>query len=176
MIYKKDADEQIYVKVISYNNVKESLNKIYADLQKLADSMNLGSLDTSINVSSEVGSEIVEYAKQFVGNPYVWGGTSLTDGCDCSGFVQQIYAHYGITLPRCSADQSLTGTQVSVNELQPGDLLYFYRGSRIGHVEMYAGNGMVVHAKGSKYGIVYEQLHEKPAVCRRYLEENKIEK
>lgn len=176
LIYKKDADEQIYVKVISYNNVKESLNKIYADLQKLADSMNLGSLDTSINVSSEVGSEIVEYAKQFVGNPYVWGGTSLTDGCDCSGFVQQIYAHYGITLPRCSADQSLTGTQVSVNELQPGDLLYFYRGSRIGHVEMYAGNGMVVHAKGSKYGIVYEQLHEKPAVCRRYLEENKIEK
>ena len=119
---------------------------------------------------------MLDFAAQFIGNPYVWGGTSLTEGADCSGFVQQIYAHYGITLPRCSADQSLTGTQVSVNELQPGDLLYFYRGSRIGHVEMYAGNGMVVHAKGSKYGIVYEQLHEKPAVCRRYLEENKIEK
>ncbi len=176
LIYKKDADEQIYVKVASYNDVQESLSKIYADLQKLADSLNLDDSGALIDISSEAGSEIVEYAKQFVGNPYVWGGTSLTDGCDCSGFVQQIYAHYGITLPRCSADQSLTGTQVSVEELQPGDLLYFYRGSRIGHVEMYAGNGMVVHAKGSKYGIVYEQLHEKPAVCRRYLEDKEIEK
>lgn len=167
LIYKDDVKEEIYIKVTTFNDAHESLKNLYEKLKEIESKMGVAA--GSINYDSEVGSAVVDYAKQFVGNPYVWGGTSLTDGCDCSGFVQQVYLHYGIELPRQSASQSLVGTKVSEDELQPGDLLFFYRGSKIGHVEMYAGNGMVVHAKGSKYGIVYEQLHEKPAVCRRFL-------
>lgn len=177
LVYKDDVNTEIYIKVTTFNDTKESLKNLYERLEKLAAEMGISA--DSINYDSEVGSTVVAYAKQFVGNPYVWGGSSLTDGCDCSGFVQQVYAHYGIDLPRQSASQALVGTKVSEDELQPGDLLFFYRGSRIGHVEMYAGNGMVVHAKGSKYGIVYEQLHEKPVVCRRFLtnvEGNNVEK
>lgn len=96
------------------------------------------------------GSSIASFACQFVGNPYVYGGTSLTNGADCSGFVQSVYANFGISLPRTSYAQASAGTQVSVSDLQPGDLL-FYHG--FGHVAIYIGNGQVVHASNRQTGI-----------------------
>lgn len=99
---------------------------------------------------STKGQEIANYAVQFVGNPYVYGGTSLTNGADCSGFVQSVFKNFGYSLPRTAADQAGAGTKVSTKELQPGDLL-FYHG--YGHVAIYIGGGQVVHASNAKTGI-----------------------
>lgn len=100
--------------------------------------------------TSTSGQAIADYAVQFVGNPYVYGGTSLTKGADCSGFVQSVYKHFGYSLPRVAADQAGAGTKVSTSKLQPGDLL-FYHG--YGHVAIYIGGGQVVHASNEKTGI-----------------------
>ena len=83
---------------------------------------------------------------QFVGNPYVWGGTSLTSGADCSGFAQSVFANFGIGLSRTAADQSYGGTAVSTDSLQPGDLLFYSNGSGISHVAIYIGGGQMIHA------------------------------
>ena len=100
--------------------------------------------------ASTTGQQIADYAVQFVGNPYVYGGTSLTKGADCSGFVQSVYKNFGYSLPRVAADQANAGTKVSTKSLQPGDLL-FYHG--FGHVAIYIGGGQVVHASNAKSGI-----------------------
>ncbi len=102
---------------------------------------------------SDVRVSLVQYATQFVGNPYVWGGTSLTRGADCSGFVLSVFAKYGISLPHSSSAQSNCGTRISASEAQPGDLFFYGNGSRINHVAIYIGNGQVVHASSPKSGI-----------------------
>ena len=99
--------------------------------------------DTSYN--SSIGEAIVAYAKQFIGNPYVYGGNSLTDGIDCSGFTQQIYAHFGYSLPRTSDAQASVGTEVSWSEHKAGDLIVYP-----GHVAILTGDGGIVHASNSK--------------------------
>lgn len=105
------------------------------------------SYDNSPGNSSK-GQEIANYALQFVGNPYVPGGTSLTEGCDCSGFTQAVYSHFGISLPRNSSSQSAVGRSVSYDSVQPGDILYYG-----GHVGIYIGNGQIVHASTQQTGI-----------------------
>ena len=107
---------------------------------------------------------ILEFASQFVGNPYVWGGTSLTDGADCSGFVQSIYAQYGYDLPRVAEDQAYYGTQIPVDEAQPGDLIFYSNGSEIYHVVMYAGDGKTVEAANSRAGIIVGNVNTANAV------------
>ena len=108
---------------------------------------------------SDVRVSLVQYATQFVGNPYVWGGTSLTRGADCSGFVLSVFAKYGISLPHSSGAQSNCGRRISASEAQPGDLICYsghvgiYAASRINHVAIYIGNGQVVHASSPKSGI-----------------------
>lgn len=102
---------------------------------------------------SDVRVELVQYATQFVGNPYVWGGTSLTRGADCSGFVLSVFAKYGISLPHSSGAQSNSGTRISASEARPGDLFFYGNGSRINHVAIYIGGGQVVHASSPKSGI-----------------------
>ena len=119
-------------------------------------------LDTAITMTellygqgvSDVRVDLVEYAKQFVGNRYVWGGTSLTKGADCSGFVLSVFKKYGISLPHHAASQAGYGTKISASELQPGDLV-FYGNSRgsINHVAIYIGGGQVVHASNERSGI-----------------------
>lgn len=94
------------------------------------------------------GQEVVDYAMQFVGNPYVWGGTSLTNGADCSGFVQSVFRHFGISLPRTSYEQRSCGQGVSYSNAQPGDLICYS-----GHVAIYAGGGRIVGAQSSAVGI-----------------------
>ena len=105
------------------------------------------------------GQAIANYAVQFVGNPYKYGGTSLTDGADCSGFVQSVYKNFGYTLPRTAASQSGAGTSVSTSSLQPGDLL-FYHG--YGHVAIYIGGGQVVHASNQATGIKISSYNYSP--------------
>ena len=103
---------------------------------------------------SDVRVDMVEYAKQFVGNPYVWGGTSLTKGADCSGFVLSIYKKYGIKLTHSAKVQANEGKKISASELQPGDLVFYANGSgTINHVSMYIGGGQVIHASSPKTGI-----------------------
>ena len=99
---------------------------------------------------SATGSEIANYACQFVGNPYVPGGTSLTNGADCSGFTQSVYKAFGYSIPRTSSQQRSAGREVSYSEAQPGDLICY-----AGHVAIYLGNGRIVHASSVKTGIKY---------------------
>lgn len=107
---------------------------------------------------TDVQMAVCEYARQFVGNPYKWGGTSLTKGADCSGFTMSVYANYGISLPHSSKAQANCGTRVDLSEVQPGDLI-FYGGKNIHHVAMYIGNGQVVHAQSAKTGIVISSMY-----------------
>lgn len=111
------------------------------------------SVSSTSTSSSSLGSDIANYALQFVGNPYVYGGTSLTNGTDCSGFTMSVYAHFGYSLSRTAAAQSGNGTNVSFGNLQPGDLVFYNNGGGIGHVALYIGNGQVVHASNAKTGI-----------------------
>lgn len=96
---------------------------------------------------------IVAYAKQFLGNPYVYGGTSLTNGTDCSGFTQGVYAHFGITTGRSSRDQAANGKEIAVSSAQPGDLLFYASGGYINHVAIYLGGGQIIHASTPTTGI-----------------------
>ncbi|MBQ0028217.1 MAG: C40 family peptidase [Lachnospiraceae bacterium] len=102
---------------------------------------------------SELRVDMVQYAKQFIGNPYVWGGTSLTNGADCSGFVLSVFKKYGISLPHSSRAQATMGKQVSLGEARPGDLVFYSSGGRINHVAIYIGGGQVVHASNPRTGI-----------------------
>ncbi len=102
---------------------------------------------------SDVRVDICQYAKEFIGNPYVWGGTSLTKGADCSGFVMSIFKKYGVKLPRNSRAQANCGTVIKVSEAKPGDLIFYAKGKTINHVAIYIGNGQVVHASSPKTGI-----------------------
>ena len=111
------------------------------------------SVSSTSTSSSSLGSDIANYALQFVGNPYVYGGTSLTNGTDCSGFTMSVYAHFGYSLSRTAAAQAGNGTNVSFGNLQPGDLVFYNNGGGIGHVALYIGNGQVVHASSAKTGI-----------------------
>lgn len=110
--------------------------------------------------SDEARGEILQYAKKFLGNPYVWGGTSLTNGCDCSGFAQQIFANFGYTLPRTSRQQAKAGTRIPVQEAKPGDLLFYQRESGfIYHVMIYLGDGKVIHAGSEATGILISDFN-----------------
>lgn len=119
---------------------------------------------------SNVRVDLVQYAKQFVGNPYVWGGTSLTKGADCSGFTLSIYKKYGVSLPHHAASQAQMGTKVDYSSAQPGDLVFYAKNGRINHVAIYIGNGQVIHASSPKTGIkISSWNYRTPAGIRRYL-------
>lgn len=122
-------------------------------------------------MTSTKRQEIVNYALQFVGNPYVYGGTSLTNGTDCSGFTMSVYAHFGYGLPRTAAAQMQGLSSVDLSAIQPGDLL-FYRGKdgSIGHVTMYIGGGQVVHASSSTTGIIVSSVgYRTPCAAARII-------
>lgn len=132
-------------------------------------------LDTAITMTellygvgvSDVRIDLCQYAQKFIGNPYVWGGSSLTKGTDCSGFTMSVYKKYGITLPHHAASQAKMGTKVSLDNLKPGDLVFYGSKKSINHVAIYIGNGQVVHASSPKTGIKISKTNYRTPVCAR---------
>lgn len=119
---------------------------------------------------SDVRTSVVSYALQFVGNRYVWGGTSLENGVDCSGFTMRILGKYGISLPHSSKAQPSYGTKISASEAKPGDLFFYGSGRSISHVAIYIGNGQIVHASNKRDGIKVSNAYYRNPICvARYL-------
>ena len=128
-------------------------------------SLSAGSSDNyegGATVSGGTGAEVANYAVQFLGNPYEWGGTSLTNGADCSGFVMQVYAHFGYSLPHSSSAQRNYGQEVSLEDIQPGDIVCYNH-----HVGIYVGDGTIISALGEKYGITYSDVNYKSIITIR---------
>jgi uncharacterized protein YgiM (DUF1202 family) len=121
---------------------------------------------------SDVRIALSEFAKKYIGNPYVWGGTSLTKGADCSGFVLAVFKNYGISLPHSSRAQANCGSSVSISELKPGDLVFYGNGSGINHVAIYVGGGQVVHASNPRTGITISNMYYRsPVKARRIIQD-----
>lgn len=119
---------------------------------------------------SDVRAAVVSYALQFVGNRYVWGGTSLEKGVDCSGFTMRILGKYGISLPHSSRAQPSYGKKISASEAKPGDLFFYGSGRSISHVAIYIGNGQIVHASNKRDGIKVSNAYYRNPICvARYL-------
>lgn len=129
-------------------------------------------LDTALTITEALYGEgvtdvriaICEFAKQYVGNRYVWGGTSLTKGADCSGFTLSVMKNFGISLPHSSRAQANCGRRVSVSEVKPGDLIFYGNGRSINHVALYIGGGRVVHASNSRTGIITSNMYYRSPV------------
>lgn len=137
--YKKGTKITCYGSTGNWTEVKNNGKTAYVCSSYLS--------STKPSATSQ-GQQVVNYAKKFIGNPYRYGGTSLTNGIDCSGFTQAIYRHFGYSIPRTSGEQRSAGKKVSWSNKKPGDLICYY-----GHVAIYAGNNTVVHASSKKTGI-----------------------
>ena len=152
--YKVEVDDQ-----------KGYISGDYVDIsEKLPTAQSVKELNKGDGVSDSRVS-LVQYALQFVGNPYVWGGTSLTNGIDCSGFTMQVYARYGVSLPHHAASQPACGKRISPSEARPGDLFFYGSGSSIGHVGIYIGNGQIVHASNRRTGIKISSAYYRTPIC-----------
>lgn len=145
-VYDEDGDVRDASTVVNASSGSSSYE--YDEYGNVIDSDNTVDASSYTSSGSGSGSSVVDYATQFVGNPYVWGGTSLTNGADCSGFVQSVYSNFGVSLPRTSYEQQNAGYEVSYADAQPGDLICYG-----GHVAIYMGNGQIVHASNSRDGI-----------------------
>lgn len=130
-----------------------------------------GSASASSISGATIGQKVANYAQQFVGNPYRYGGNSLTGGIDCSGFTQQVLAKFGYSISRTSSSQATEGIRVSTSNLRAGDLLFYGDGGGINHVAIYIGGGQVVHASNSapypKGGIKISSAFYRTPVCAR---------
>lgn len=152
--------EELEVAAVEGDWVKVLLDddEVYVSAEYVEVSAELGTAVTMTELLygqgvSDVRVDVCQYAKEFIGNPYVWGGTSLTKGADCSGFVMKVFQKYGVKLPRNSRAQANCGTTIKVSEAKPGDLIFYAKGKTINHVAIYIGNGQVVHASSPKTGI-----------------------
>ncbi len=161
-----------------YTSVKESqkkAEKIAKEKEKLRKKVTKPTDSDSTattTTSSGKGEDVVKEARKYLGNPYVYGGCSLTKGIDCSCYVKQIYAKFGVELPRTAAAQSQQGKRIAkLADAQPGDLLFYVDGSGgIGHVAMYQGNNKVIHASSPSTGIKESDVnYRKYAMIKRFL-------
>ena len=141
---------------VSIEEEQENLKHELAAKEEGKDQNNVGNgsnTGSSNSNTASIGEKIAAYAKQFIGNPYVWGGTSLTKGADCSGFIQTIYKNFGYSIPRTSREQAKAGTKVSQKNRKPGDIVSYANNGIVNHVAIYVGDGLVVHASNPKDGI-----------------------
>ncbi|MGN6713071.1 C40 family peptidase [Anaerocolumna jejuensis] len=157
---REEARQQATSREQSHQSSSNSSSSRSNSSSSNSGSSNSSSHSSSGNSSSSgsgsgSGQSIASYAMNFVGNPYVWGGTSLTNGADCSGFVYSVYSHFGYSIPRDSRSQAAgAGYEVSVSNVQPGDLIFYTNsGGSVNHVAMYIGNGQVVNASNERDGI-----------------------
>ena len=152
---------------VNYNGQTAYINSDYLTTEEpVAQSSGSGSSETTSESSgSALGQEIANFALQFVGYPYVYGGNSLTGGVDCSGFAQQVYLHFGYSITRTATSQAGDGTPVSLDSLQPGDLVFYADDDgSIGHVTIYIGGGQVVHASNPSNGIMVSDMYYRTPV------------
>lgn len=159
-----------WIKISHNNNIGYVYAKYTKQEYKLREALTLDEIKYGKEIS-DIREQVVAYAKQFVGNPYVYGGNSLTKGTDCSGFVKLIMAHFGITTPRTATTQYNAGKKISVAELLPGDLIV-YGDKQIEHIAIYIGDGQVIHASNVKTGIKYSKYnYRKIWGCVRFIED-----
>lgn len=155
-----DNEDEYYYVAKQYVDLSYSLKKAVSIDETAAGSTTTGS----------TRSRLISYAKQFVGNPYRYGGTSLTNGIDCSAFVRAVYAKYDVYLPRTSREQARQGSTISEGSLQVGDLVFYGSKSYINHVAIYIGNGKIVHASNKRDGIKISNMkYRQPVKYVRYL-------
>lgn len=146
----------------SFTKIKFNGNYCYVSTQYLSSSKPSGTTTSSVT-----GSQIANYALKFLGNPYVWGGTSLTKGADCSGYTMSVLAHFGIDVPHSSVSQRYVGTSVSLGNRKAGDLVCYNAINGIGHVGFYIGNNQVVHAGSTSTGIHISTWNYRSVNCIR---------
>ena len=146
--------------------------KEYVDLSfQLPKAVSMEELEYGSGVSS-TRVQLINLAKQYLGDAYVWGGTRLGVGVDCSGYTQALYRKMGYSIPRTSRDQARSGSTVSSSNLKPGDLVFYGSSSYINHVAMYIGNGRVIHASNRRDGIkISNMYYRSPVKCVRYISE-----
>jgi len=143
------------------------INSDYLTTEKPAVAAAPTTTATSTSSNSSLGQQIVDYACQWVGYPYVYGGNNLSTGVDCSGFTQQVYLHFGYSIPRRASIQATVGTSVSISDLQPGDLVFYGDSTGVGHVTIYIGNEQVVHASTPEKGIIITTMWYRTPMCAK---------
>ncbi|MBQ3558869.1 MAG: C40 family peptidase [Agathobacter sp.] len=169
----EDAQNEFASQLASAKKQAEAYKKTIKEQEEIIRQQQAGNSNSSYPGGKNVSGEtVVNYALQFVGNPYVWGGNSLTKGCDCSGFVHQVYKYFGYKLVRYSLSFLYEGVPVSKDEMKPGDIVVYPRNSEgIGHVAIYIGNGKIVEAQSTKAGITSNRpvFYKEPLGIRRVL-------
>lgn len=141
---------------VSIEEERENLKQEQAsgdEVKKPNTTSNQSNSQSNTSNSTSIGVKVATYAKKFIGNPYVWGGTSLTNGADCSGFIQSVYKKFGYSVPRTSREQAKAGTSVSQSNIKSGDIVSYAKNGTVNHVALYVGDGLVVHASNPKDGI-----------------------
>jgi uncharacterized protein YgiM (DUF1202 family) len=169
LVVVEETDEWALVEV------DDESGYVYKDYVTIAQKLPTAKTITELKYGegvSDVRVELVQYALQFVGNRYVWGGESLTKGVDCSGFTMKIYEKFGIYLPHSSRAQPSYGTKVKASEAKPGDLFFYGSGKSISHVGIYIGDGQIVHASNKRDGIKISNCYYRTPICVvRYLDD-----
>lgn len=127
-------------------------------------SINLAAQEESTPYNEIISNQVVNYALKFVGGPYVYGGNSLTNGTDCSGFTKLVFANYGVYLPRSASEQAYAGIHVDINDIMPGDIVVSGYNGIVCHAALYIGNGKLVHALNSDVGIVVTNIDIMPVI------------
>ena len=127
-------------------------------------SINLAAQEESTPYNEIISNQVVNYALKFVGGPYVYGGNSLTNGTDCSGFTKLVFANYGVYLPRSASEQAYAGIHVDINDIMPGDIVVSGYDGIVCHAALYIGNGKLVHALNSDVGIVVTNIDIMPVI------------
>ena len=163
VVNKEDPTSQVWVEVrMDDDENADAVAYVSADYVTVSYELNWASKYTPYGPDvSELRVNICDYAKKWIGTKYVWGGNSLTKGIDCSGFVQQVYKHFGYTTPRVSRDMAKKYTKISIDELKPGDLIFYGRvkDNYINHVGIYIGNGQVIHSSTNYKGIAISSMY-----------------
>ena len=151
---KEESKEEVVEEVVTYDS--KDNEEVY--------SVSLDNTYDSIPYNEVISNQVVNYALNFVGNPYVYGGNSLTNGTDCSGFTMLVYANFGVSLPRSAPDQAYSGKSVSLDNIMPGDIVVSGYDGVVCHAAIYIGNGQLVHALNSNVGIVVTSLYIMPII------------